>query len=88
MSRLSETGGAARVKPGDGGGDKLRTYWTKSPEGLAKWATSPHPWRTLRSHLIKFVNPDLATRLTETYFVAVFGYHSGSRGGKNPVGPG
>lgn len=39
--------------------------------------------------LIKHVkNPNFAARLTETYFVIVFGYHSGSRKGKNPVGPG
>lgn len=75
------------VHPGDLSGERLRIYWTKG-EGLAKWATSPHPWRTLYLHLIKFVPPDFAARLTETYFVAVFGYHSGSRGGSNPVGPG
>lgn len=75
--------------PGDGNGRVLQHYWTRSPEGLAKWATHPHPWRTLYSHLIKFVKtPDFAARLTETYFVLVFGYHSGSRKGLNPVGPG
>ena len=74
-------------KPGDLSGERLKAYWTKGP-GLAKWATSPHPWQTLHDHLAKFVGPDFADRLTETYFVAVFGYHSGSRKGKNPTGPG
>ena len=74
------------VNPGNGA--RLKRYWTKDPEGLARWATSPHPWSTLYAQLIRFVNPELAKRLTETYFVAVFGYHSGSRKGKNPVGPG
>ena len=74
--------------PGDGDGLRLQHYWTRGP-GLAKWATHPHPWSTLYRHLIKFVKkPDFAARLTETYFVLVFGYHSGSRKGKNPVGPG
>ncbi|MCW2674806.1 MAG: hypothetical protein JWP14_3395 [Frankiales bacterium] len=68
--------------------DQLKLYWTKSPEGLAKWATHPHPWTTLYHHLVKFVNPEFAKRLTETYFVAVFGIHSGTRKGKNPTGPG
>lgn len=74
------------LHPGDLSGERLKIYWTKGP-GLAKWAASPHPWRTLYSHLVKFV-PGFAAELTETYFVAVFGYHSGSRKGKNPVGPG
>lgn len=74
--------------PGDIHGDQLKNYWTKDPRGLAKWATSPHPWTALHDHLIKYVGAGFAARLTETYFVIVFGYHSGSRKGKNPVGPG
>lgn len=74
--------------PGDGDGYRFELYWTKGP-GLARWATHPHPWTTLYRHLLKHVkNPNFAARLTETYFVIVFGYHSGSRKGLNPVGPG
>jgi hypothetical protein len=77
----------ADTHPGDRMGDRLKLYWTKG-EGLAKWADKPHPWTALYNELVKHVNPELAKRLTETYFVAVFGFHSGSRKGKNPVGPG
>lgn len=74
------------INPGNGA--RLKFYWTRG-EGLAKWAASPHPWGTLHALLLKIpLKEPLATRLTETYFVSVFGFHSGSRGGKNPVGPG
>lgn len=76
----------ADLNPGDGNAHHLKRYWTAGP-GLAEWATSPHPWTMLYRHLVKYV-PTFAAELTETYFVAVFGYHSGSRKGKNPVGPG
>lgn len=68
--------------------EQLRLYWTKG-EGAAKWVASPHPWTTLHALLLAIpLKEPLATRLTETYFVEVFGFHSGSRKGKNPVGPG
>lgn len=75
------------LNPGDRGGKQLERYWTRSPEGLAKWAYSPTPWRALYSHLVKFV-PTFAAELTETYFRKVFGIKSGWRRGSNPVGPG
>lgn len=78
----------AKSPSGAKSADQLKHYWTKDPEGLAKWATHPHPWTALYKHLVKHVNPEFAKRLTETYFVAVFGIHSGSRKGKNPTGPG
>lgn len=71
-----------------GNGERLKLYWTKG-EGLAKWATNPHPWTTLHALLRKIpLKEPLATRLTETYFRAVFGIKSGERRGKNPTGPG
>lgn len=71
------------------GGEALRKYWTRDPEGLAKWATHPHPWSTLYRHLIKYLkNPERTARVTETWYRLVFGGPSGWRKGKNPVGPG
>ncbi len=77
----------ADTHPGDHG-ESLKRYWTATPDGRAKWVDKPHPWTSLYNELVRHVNPDLAKRLTETYFVIVFGYHSGSRKGANPVGPG
>lgn len=74
------------IRPGTGA--NFERYWTKNPEGLARWATSPHPWSTLYAQLVKHVNPEFAKRLTETYFRKVFGIKSGYRRGDNPVGPG
>lgn len=75
------------LHPGKGeGGRRLERYWTRGP-GLAKWATSPHPWTALYRHLVKYV-PGFAAELTETYFRKVFGIKSGWRRGQNPLGPG
>lgn len=78
------------------GGERLHLYWTKG-EGLAKWRGSPHPWTTLRRHLLKYMSPGMATRAASKWFQEVFGYASGSDlhrvgSGKPPrgklVGPG
>lgn len=69
------------------GGEQLKSYWTRG-EGLAKWATSPHPWTALRDHLAKYMSPDRADRTASEWFHDVFGYWSGERKGSNPVGPG
>lgn len=60
------------------GGEKLRRYWTESPEGLAKWAESPRPWTTLVSHLVKFMNPEMAKRVAADWFHRVFHFWPGS----------
>ncbi len=65
-----------------------RKYWTRSAEGLAKWARSAHPWTSLYRHLATKMNPETARRLTSSYFRAVFGYAPSARQGKNPVGKG
>lgn len=75
----------ADLNPGDGNARTLRTYWTKGP-GLARWATKPHPWTTLRALLLKHVGPG-AAGLASEYFHDVFGYWPGHRKGKNPIGP-
>lgn len=77
----------ADMNPGDGEAWRLRKYWTKG-EGLAKWATSPHPWTTLRTLLSKHMSPTQAAGLASSYFKDVFGIWPGERKGKNPVGPG
>jgi hypothetical protein len=76
----------ANPKPGSPG--YLKWYWTKSPEGRAKWVNSPHPWTTLHDHLVKHIGPEMAKRVAASWFKAVFGYWPGSRKGSNPVGPG
>jgi hypothetical protein len=57
---------------------ELHAYWTKDPRGLAKWATSPHPWTALYSHLVKFMPPDKAKRTTSAWHFEVLGQHTGS----------
>lgn len=59
-------------------GTDLHHYWTRG-EGLAKWAESPTPWRTLHEHLAKFIHdPDKLDRTTSAWFIDVFGYAAGS----------
>jgi hypothetical protein len=70
------------------GHDELHHFWTRDPEGLAKWRGSPTPWSTLVAHLTKHVGPEKAKVFASKWFHEVFGYWSGSRKGKNPVGPG
>lgn len=78
------------------GHDQLHHYWTRG-EGLAKWRDSPHPWTTLRDHLLKYVSPHKAVLMASKWFEEVFGYTAGSDlhrldSGKPPrgklVGPG
>jgi hypothetical protein len=49
----------ADVHPGDNG-DKLKHYWLYG-EGRAKWST----WTELYHHLVKYLNPETAKRVTE-----------------------
>lgn len=56
---------------------ELHSYWTKG-EGLAKWATKPHPWTALYHELLKYLNPELAKRTASQWFHDVFGYWPGS----------
>jgi 8-oxo-dGTP pyrophosphatase MutT (NUDIX family) len=76
-----------RLLRDDGNNGKL--FWTKNPEGLAKWADHPHPWTALYHHVKKFdgVTDEEAKRITSQWFHDVFGYLPGDRKGKNPVGP-
>jgi hypothetical protein len=74
----------ADTSPGD---NQLKHYWTRGA-GLAKWATSPHPYTALYNHLVKFVGSDRAKRIAAEWFHEVFGIWPGERKGKNPRGPG
>lgn len=75
-------------KPGIVGANAtLNRYWTRGP-GLAKWATSPHPYTTLVALLSEYMAPNIAKGLAASYFKRVFGIWPGERKGKNPAGLG
>lgn len=59
------------------GHDELHHYWTLGP-GLALWADSPTPWRTLRDHLLKYMPEGEATRAASAWFLEVMHFASGS----------
>jgi hypothetical protein len=61
----------------------LRHYWTKG-EGLVKWAGSPTPFRTLVSHLVKYVKDPEG--LAAEYYHDVFGHWPGPKFGKGGKG--
>jgi HK97 family phage portal protein len=67
--------------------NSIKDYWLHG-EGLAKWATSAHPWGSLYRHLKKHMNAAMAKRVASQWFFEHFGYWSGSRKGSNPVGKG
>ncbi len=77
----------ARVSAAEGDDDRLKKYWTKG-EGLKRWVSSAHPWTTLYGLLKKHVGAARAKPMASAFFHPVFGYWPGSRGGKNPAGPG
>jgi hypothetical protein len=60
------------------GAERLHHYWTKTPEGLAKWADKPDPWTSLFHELAKHLNPELAKRVAAKWFFEVFGFWPGS----------
>lgn len=87
MAAAGRLGPEAIANPKPGTRGYLKWYWTRGP-GLAKWAASPKPWTTLYGHLVKFMLPGMAKRVTSAWFEEVFGIWSGERKGKNPLGPG
>lgn len=65
--------GESRRRKGHDNGE-LHYYWTKDPEGLAKWADKPHPWTALYNHLKKYIkNPRIAKATTSAWYKDVFG---------------
>lgn len=75
----------ADPRPGSKG--YLKWYWTKGP-GLAKWRASPHPWTALKRELRGKVPAAYLDATVSKWFEDVFGYPSGARKGKNPIGKG
>jgi hypothetical protein len=79
------------------GAERLHDYWVHG-KGLAKWATSPHPWTALHRHLAKYIlDPDKLNRTVSEWHFEVFHQHTGSdayrveHGGKmrgSKIGPG
>jgi hypothetical protein len=70
------------------GHDQLHHYWTRNPEGLAKWVRSPHPTRALHRHLMKYVGSERAWEMANVWHKEVFGIYPGEKKGRNPLGPG
>lgn len=70
------------------GSPTLWAYWTKGA-GLAKWASSPHPYTALVATLRKAGVPGHSIHgLAASIFRAVFGIWPGERKGANPAGKG
>jgi hypothetical protein len=67
----------ADLHPGDGGAKNLKYYWTKGP-GLAKWASSPHPFTSLYGHLKKYMPDEEAKRVAAQWMHDTLGYWPGS----------
>ncbi len=68
--------------------DRLKRYWTKDPEGLAKWADKPHPWTALYRHLKKHMPDEMAKRVASEWYHEIFHRWPGERKGKHKNGPG
>lgn len=88
-----------RRMPVDHDGSELHDYWTRDPEGLAKWADTATPYENLYEHLLEHMHgdSDKAHRTAAAWFHDVFHYWPGSdknrvAHGKPPrgdkVGPG
>lgn len=74
---ITEARGAKR------GDDTLKHYWTKDPEGLAKWVDHEHPWTALHAHIIKHVAEPLASQITSSWYHEVFGHWPAEKQGKS-----
>jgi hypothetical protein len=85
---------AADAHPGDGADeDALKRYWLTGP-GLKRWATDPHPWRTLYALLLPHLkNPEYTKRVTSRWYIEHFGHTPNEHGvsaaaeGKDAVMP-
>lgn len=75
---------------------RLHKYWVAGP-GLAKWATSPHPWQTLHDFLAQYIHdPELLNKTTSKWHNEIMAptgsdryrvEHGGQMRGKG-IGPG
>ncbi len=75
MANPAYVDAAPDPKPGSRG--YLKWFWCFGP-GRAKWATSPHPFTALRSHLVKFLPPELVDRVTADWFHLALGFWPGT----------
>jgi hypothetical protein len=66
----------ADPRPGSAG--YLKWYWTKSPEGLAKWTKSAHPYTALFTALSKYMTIELAKRTAAKWFKDTLGFAPGT----------
>lgn len=68
---------AAHSPKGEEGKHQLHEYWTRG-EGLAKWASSAHPWTELYHHLLKYIHSDHEAKATAAaWYHDVFGHWPG-----------
>lgn len=63
--------------------NRLKKYWTKNPDGLAKWAKSRHPWTALYRQLRKHMPDDMAKRTASQWYHDVFGHWPGTKRDNN-----
>ncbi|WP_431729765.1 2'-5' RNA ligase family protein [Verrucosispora sp. TAA-831] len=63
--------------------NSLRTYFTRDPEGLKRWAKKRHPWTSLYRIVRKHVGSERAKRIATSWFFRVFGYYPGDRRHRN-----
>jgi hypothetical protein len=61
------------TSPGVGASGAINRYWLSGP-GLAKWATSAHPWTTLRDLLLAYMSKAKADGLASEYYRLHFGH--------------
>lgn len=75
--------------------ERLHAYWVTGP-GLAKWASSPHPWTTLHALLSKYLHGHILDATTSKWHNEVMAptgsdqyrlEHGGKMRG-NRIGPG
>lgn len=93
MPGVSAHGGVeATADPRPGSRGYLKWYWCFGP-GRSKW----NSWTELHSHLVKFLTPAVADRVTSAWYHAATGLWAGSdanrvKHGKPPrgkvIGPG
>ncbi len=72
-------GDGASFRAAGGNPGALRRYWTAGP-GLAKWAGSPTPWRTLRKFLSKYLSGEELDRTTSSWYRIVKGHLPNQKG--------
>ncbi len=67
----------ATANPAAGSRGYLKWYWTKGP-GFAKWASSPTPFTTLKTHLIKYLPATYVNQVVAQWFHDALGFWPGT----------